>query len=103
MSYKLTHGLAANNVTSSILIRSVYAFSGSTSNDEIWFYIYQKDEAGVSTRIAQQRYYNNEMPYSFPFGAVLTPNMVIEVKPKYNVDNLFIYFQPVNVIARFSV
>ncbi len=93
--------LAGNNILSPIMVRSVYAFSGSTGQDEIVFFIYRKNESGVSTRIALQRFHNYEMPFTFPYGAILAPDMGIEIKPKYNVDALFIYVQPVNVI--FSV
>ena len=94
--------LGANNLTSPIILRSLYVFTSSTTGDEIKeFIIYQKDENGNLTRIAKQRFNNKEIPYQFPDGAILFPFNVIEVTPKYKTDNIIAYVQPVNVL--FSV
>ncbi len=90
--------LGAKGIFTPVILRSVYAFSGATTNDEIHFNIFKKDSAGVLNKIATQRYDSNQMPYQFRYGATLTPDMVIEVKPRYNVDNLLVYVEPVNVM-----
>ena len=86
------------SLTCPISIKSVYVFSGSTINDEIRFRIYEKQTGGTSNLIATQRFTNNEMPFSFPDGAILFPNQVIEVEPRYDVDNIIIYAKPVDII-----
>ena len=94
--------LQAQGLTCLVSIKSVYVFSGSTTNDEIRFRIYQKDGSGNLNQIASQRFTNNDMPYQFPEGAILSPDQVIEVQPRYNVDNIIIYVKPVDVLFSIS-
>lgn len=101
-SQKKRIDLAAKGMLSPVIILSVYAFSGDTANDEIRFNLYRKDSAGVLDKVAYQKYDSNKMPYRFPHGAVLTPDLVIEVEPRYNVDALLIYTQPCNVVFNIS-
>lgn len=93
--------LSSKGILTPVILRSVYAFSGSTTNDEILFNILEKDSSGTLQKIATQKFDNHAMPYQFKYGATITPNMVIEVKPRYNVDNLVVYVEPVNIM--FSV
>lgn len=82
-----------------ILLKSLYAFSSSTTSDEVKeFVIYRKDENGNLNEFATQKFSNNEMPYRFP-DAILFPINVIEIKPRYNTDNIIIYAVPVNIQA----
>lgn len=97
-----TIDLQVQGLTSLVSIKSVYAFSGSTTNDEIRFKIYEKDGSGNLIPIASQRLTNNEMPYRFPDGAILSPNQVIEVQPRYAVDNIIIYVKPVDILFSIS-
>ena len=94
--------LQAQGLISPITIKSVYVFSGSTTNDEIKFRIFEKQPSGNLNQIASQRFTNNEMPYQFPDGAILSPNQVIEVEPRYDVDNIIIYCQPVDILFSFT-
>ena len=93
--------LGAKGILTPVILRSVYAFSGATTHDEIYFNIFKKDSSGTLNKIATQRYDSNQMPYQFRYGATLTPDMIIEVKPRFNVDNLLVYVEPVNIM--FSV
>ena len=82
-----------------ILLKSIYAFSSETTNDELReFVIYRKDENGNLNQFATQKFSNDEMPYRFP-DAILFPINVIEVKPRYDTDNIVAYAVPVNVQA----
>ena len=90
--------LQAKGLTSPISIKSIYVFSGSTTNDEIRFRIFEKQASGNPVQIAFQRFTNNDMPYSFPEGAVLLPNQIIEVEPRYDVDNIIIYCKSVDIL-----
>ena len=101
MSRNSTKSIDLDALTCPISIKSVYVFSGSTTNDEIRFRIYQKLTSGSLDLIATQRFTNNDMPYLFPDGAILSPGQVIEVEPRYDVDNIIIYAKPVDIIFNF--
>lgn len=91
--------LGAKGLDRPILLKSLYAFSSSTTSDEVReFTIYRKDDNGNLDEFANQRFSNNEMPYKFP-DAVLFPFNVIEIKPKNNTDNIIVYTVPVNIQA----
>ena len=96
--------LGAKGIVGSVMLSSVYAFSGDTLTDEITFNIYQKTpNLEVSeVRIATEKIRSNEMPYQFPYGAILTNDNIIEIKPNANLDNLFIYVRPVIELFRIS-
>jgi len=95
--------LGAKGLTSPIILRSLYAFSSVTTNDEIReFIIYRKDANGNLTQFATQFFSNNEMPYQFPNGGILFPFNVIEVKPRYDTENILAYVQPVNILFSIS-
>ena len=85
--------LASVGILSPILLRSVYAFTLSATNEEIRFRLFEDN-----TEIIEQRITNSEMPYQFPDGAIVSPNLSIEVEPRYTVTNLLIYWQPVHII-----
>ena len=90
--------LGAKGLDRPILLKSLYAFSSSTTNDEVReFVIYRKDDNGNLNEFANQRFSNNQMPYHFP-EAILFPINVIEVRPKYNTDNIIVYAVPVNIM-----
>lgn len=38
------------------------------------------------------------MLFAFPLGAIVIPSLTIEVEPRYPVNNLTIYWQPVHVL-----
>ena len=96
--------LGAKGIVGSIMLSSVYAFSGDTLTDEITFNIYQKSSnpRASNIRIATEKIKSSEMPYQFPFGAILTSSNIIEIKPSSNLDNLFVYVRPVIELFRIS-
>ena len=77
-----------------IWLRSIWAFNTSATNDEITMRLY----AGRA-EFFEQKISNNEMPYTFPPGAILNPNLIFEVQPKYDATQVVLYWQPVHVLS----
>jgi hypothetical protein len=90
--------LAEIGINNPVMFRSIYVFSPQTTNDEILFNIYTRLDDGSDFRVAQQRYQNGDMPLQFPYGIVLSPNNVLEVEPRQDVENIRIYCSPVRVL-----
>ena len=88
-----TYTPATDGVMSPISIVSVYAFTTAATNDEITFKIFD----GV-TELTRQKITNNEMPYQFPPGAIIRPDLTIQVEPRYDTTKLLIYWQPVYLL-----
>ena len=84
---------ATDRVISPIMIVSVFAFTTSATADEINFKIFDGN-----TEILEQRISNHEIPYKFPPGAILRPDLTIQVKPRYNTTALLVYWQPVHLL-----
>lgn len=81
-----------------ILLRSIWSFNTSATNDELTMRLY----AGP-TEFFEQRILNSEMPYIFPPGAILNPNLIFEVQPKYDATQVVLYWQPVHVLSYLEV
>lgn len=95
--------LGKKGILSSIMLRSVYAFTGESLDDEITFNIFHKFDDGTEIRVATERFKSNDMPYEFPYGAILTPSNTIEIRAnRQPIDNCFIYLQPVTELFRIS-
>jgi len=92
-----TKRIDLQSLSSPISIKSVYVFSGSTTADQIKFKVYEKNQSGSLNLIANQVFNNNDMPFAFPDGAILFSNHVIEVEPRYDVDNIIVYTKIVDV------
>ena len=90
--------LAAKELTFPLSIKSVYAFSSQTTNDEIRFRIFYRDDNNRLIQVANQRFSNADMPYRFPDGAILLPNQIVEVEPRYSVINIIAYCKPADII-----
>lgn len=90
--------LADHQINSPISLSSIYAFAQNTANDEIKFRLKYE---GKSIAELQLKYY--EMPFSFPPGAIVMPNLSIEVEPKANLTQLLIYWQPVHLLKQVVV
>ena len=88
-----TYTPATDGVMSPISIVSVYAFTTAATNDEITFKIFD----GV-TELTRQKITNNEMPYQFPPGAIIRPDLTIQVEPRYDTTKLLVYWQPVYLL-----
>lgn len=89
--------LAQAEINSPILIRSVYAFATNAVSDSILFRVL--DNGAI---IAQLSIPTADMPYEFPYGAILLPNHTISVRPAANLINLNVYWQPVNIIHSYK-
>lgn len=80
-------------IASEFQLISAYAFTTSATSDEITLKLFSGN-----VEVAEQKITNNEMPYKFPPGAIINPNLTIQVKPKYNTTALVLYWQPVHVL-----
>ncbi len=89
---------ATNGVISPIMITSVFAFTTAATSDEITFKIFDGN-----TEILEQKISNSEIPYHFPPGAIIRPDLTIQVKPRYNTTALLIYWQPVHILHQAQV
>ncbi len=87
-----------NGIVSDISLRSIYTFTTAQSNEEVTFKLFSGGQ-----EILEQRISNNEMPYTFPPGAIINPNLTIQVKPRYTTTQLLIYWQPVHVLSYIEV
>lgn len=85
-------------ITTDILLRSLYAFTTSSTNEETTIRLFLN-----GTEFLEQKITNNEMPYTFPPGAILNPTLTLEVQPRYDTTQLVIYWQPVHVISYLEV
>ncbi len=83
-----------NGIVSDIELKSIFDFTSSASNDECTFKLFNGE-----IEILEQRISNQEMPYTFPPGAIINPNLTIQVNPRYTTTQLLIYWQPVHVLS----
>ncbi|MEM7762091.1 MAG: hypothetical protein AAF298_28840 [Cyanobacteria bacterium P01_A01_bin.40] len=83
----------ANGIQSDIELKSIFDFTSSATNDECTFKLFSGE-----IEILEQKIVNNDMPYTFPPGAIINPNLTIQVKPRYTTTQLLIYWQPVHVL-----
>ncbi len=87
-----------NGINSDILLRSVYSFTTAPANEEVTFNLFNGRE-----QLLEQRIPNSEMPYTFPPGAIINPNLTITVTCRYETAQLLIYWQPVHVLSFIQV
>lgn len=88
--------LAANGITSPIIIDSIIAFAQNSTNDEIFFYLYSSF-TGQEIKLGTQRYSNNDIPKEYPDG-VIFPDMTIGVKPTKQDTTVVVYAKPVEIL-----
>ncbi len=88
--------LADNNIKSPIIIDRVVAFTEGNSSDEIRFIIY-RNENGTLVEVGTQRFSNGQMPLNYPDG-IITPDMVLGVKPTRSDATIVVYVKPVKVL-----
>lgn len=81
-----------------ILLRSLYAFTNHATSEEVTIRLFLGN-----TEVLEQKLTNAEMPYTFPPGAILNPNLTIEVQPQYNTVQLLLYWQPVHVLSYLEI
>ena len=77
-----------------ILLSSIWSFTTAATNDELTMRLYAD-----TTEFFEQKISNNEMPYTFPPGAILNPNLIFEVQPKYDAMQVVLYWQPLHVLS----
>lgn len=90
--------LANQGINSPIMVRSIYAFNATSTNDEIDFNIYETTGTGTNILVAQQTFTKEEMPVGFPYGIVLFPNNIIEIIPSQDLTSVRLFCCPVKVM-----
>lgn len=89
---------SANGITSDIMLRSLYPFTTDASRGETTFRLYQG-----TTKIAEWLFMPADLPYAFPDGAIINPSIALEVKPKFALSQLLLYWQPVHVLSYIQI
>lgn len=85
---------SANGITSDIMLRSLYPFTTDASRGETTFRLLQG-----TTKIAEWLFTGTDVPFAFPDGAIINSSLTLEVKPKYALSQLMLYWQPVHVLS----
>ncbi len=88
--------LADNNINTPIIVDRVVAFTEGASSDEIRFIVY-KNVNGQLVEVGTQRFSNGQMPLNYPDG-IITPDMVLGVKPTRSNANIVVYVKPVKIL-----
>ena len=88
----------SNGITSDIMLRSLYSFTTNASKSETTFRLKNGTQL-----IGEWLFGINDMPYAFPNGAIINPNITIEIKPKNTGSQLLLYWQPVHVLSYLEV
>lgn len=83
---------------SDIMLRSLYPFTLDGTKDETTLRLYQGN-----SKISEWKLSNSDIPFRFPEGAIINPNISIEVRPKIFVSQLLLYWQPVHVLSYLEV
>ena len=89
---------ANKGITTDIMLRSLYSFTTNASKSETTFRL--KNGTQI---IGEWLFAANDMPYAFPAGAIINPNITIEIKPKDSVSQLLLYWQPVHVLTYLEI
>ena len=79
-------------------MKSIFDFTAAANNDQATFRLFNGE-----TEILEQVIVSNYMPYTFPPGAIINPNLTIQVQPRYDTTQLLIYWQPVHVLSHVEV
>lgn len=87
-----------NGIKKDIELVSVFAYTGNATADEITIYLYEGN-----VEIAEQKITSSQMPYRFPDGAIVNPNLTIWVKPRQDTSALMLYWRPVHVLSYIEV
>lgn len=90
--------LSEQGINTPISLVSIYAFANNSTSDEVEFRLKHGNNILAKMQI---KYY--EMPFAFPKGAVIAPELSIEVKPKNDVSQLLIYWQPIHILKEVVV
>ena len=89
--------LAANNVKSTIIVKSLHCVSANKTDDSLTLEVWQgEDYSQVVNRIALQYYHKSEMPKAYP-ELILFPDNTVFVTPSQEC-RVLVYCEPVNVL-----
>ena len=89
---------SSRGIFSDMMLRSLYPFTLDGTKDETTLRLYQGN-----IKISEWRLGNDDIPFRFPEGAIINPEIAIEVKPKLPVSQLLLYWQPVHVLSYLEV
>ncbi len=93
-----TISLADYQITSPIQLVSIYALGSENLNSETIYELVSGETVLFSLKLLKE-----SMPFAFPNGAVVDPSLSIRVKPKSNVSQVLIYWQPVHVLSYIEI
>ena len=88
--------LADNNINTPIIVDRVVAFTEGMASDEIRFIVY-KNVDDTLVELGTQRFSNGQMPLNYPDG-IITPDMVLGVKPMKAAATIVVYVKPVKIL-----
>ena len=77
-----------------ILLRSLHNFTTNSTGKEVTIKLFLQNQEFLEQQIT-----DSQMPYTFPPGAIVNPNLELEVRPKYDTMQLLVYWQPVHIIS----
>ena len=86
------------DINQDILLRSLHVFTTQATNEEVTIRLFLEN-----TEVLEQKIINSDMPYTFAPGAIVNPNLTIEVQPRYNTTQLVLCWQPVHVLSYVKV
>lgn len=85
-------------IDNDIMLRSLYPFTTDASKDEVIFRLFEG-----AIEFAEWRFTSDSVPFTFPDGAIINPNITLSVTPKSNVSSVMLYWQPVHVISYLKI
>lgn len=85
------------NITTDIMLRSLFSFTRHSIQEETTIRLFAD-----GYEFLEQKITNEEMPYTFPPGAIINPNFTIEIQPSYQ-SLVMLYWQPVHVLSYIEV
>lgn len=84
----------SKGINSDIALESLYLFSLDGSKGEVTFRLFDG-----TVKIAEWIFGITQLPYQFPKGAIINPNLTLEVQPKFAISQCLIYWQPVHTLS----
>ena len=90
--------LSEHGINSPIQLVSIYAFAENALSDEARFRLFDGEQLLVQMRLTTA-----VMPFAFLPGAIVRPHLTLEVEPRYPVDNLTVYWQPIHILQYTSI
>lgn len=88
--------LAENDINCSLIVDRIVSLTSSHSTDEIDFILYRNVDDNL-VKLGTERFKKAEMPLNYPDG-IITPDMVLGVKPLKADATVVIYVKPVKIL-----